>query len=264
MQARSSTPTKINDWSQPMRQGCALALTILMPLISSALRAQDPSEDWAADSMATDSSEYETEIADTTLRRPRGQRESGTNPYLREVREQAEPVYWASMALGAGSRAFSYSGVGQKYGPTSTGATLSIEVGRRFNPHVGFGLEYLGWLGDIQDDFFGALQSLMAIARVHPFGPVGPFLKAGGGLATYTVYDMVYDDIASLDLGATYLLGAGWDIPTGGKLVISPIIEWQHYALTSDRTYHGRLLNFGLMISFSGRESDLDQYSSEE
>jgi len=129
---------------------------------------------------------------------------------------------------------------------------------------MGLGLEYLGWLGDFQDDFFGAFQSLLGIVRFHPFGSVGPFLKAGGGLATYMVYDEVYDDIASLDLGATYLVGAGWDIPTGGKLVISPIIEWQHYALSGERSYHGRMLNFGLMISFSGRESDLDQYSSEE
>ncbi len=166
--------------------------------------------------------------------------------------------------MGAGSRAFRYPGVSELYGPGATGPTLAVEAGRRFNQHAGLGLEYLGWLGDFQEDFFGAMQSLLVIARLYPLGAVGPFLKVGGGLASYGVYDMVYDDVASLDVGAAYLVGAGWDIPMGGELVISPIVEWQHLALFGDRTYHGRLLNLGLMITWSGHESDLDQLFPEE
>jgi hypothetical protein len=173
-------------------------------------------------------------------------------------------VWWESIALGAGSRALRYPGAGVTYGPGSTGGTLTAEVGRRFNQHAGLGLEYIGWLGDFQEDFFGALQSLFAIVRVHPLGAVGPFLKAGGGLATYGVYDMVYDELASFDVGVAYVVGAGWDIPMGRELVISPIVEWQHFTLASDRTYHGKLLNVGLMITWSGRESDFDQLLSEE
>jgi len=60
------------------------------------------------------------------------------------------------------------------------------------------------------------------------------------------------------------VVGAGWDIPMGRELVISPIVEWQHFTLASDRAYHGKLLNVGLMITWSGRESDLDQLLSEE
>jgi hypothetical protein len=244
-----------------------------MPLSSSALLAQDPSEEWAADSMATDSggsrmvsdsNDLEEEAADTLLRRSREQMESGPNPYLREIRDRAKPVWWESIALGAGSRALRYPGGGETYGPGSTGATLNAEVGRRVSRHAGLGLEYIGWLGDFQEDFFGALQSLLAIARVHPLGAVGPFLKVGGGVATYSVYDMVYDELASFDLGVAYVVGAGWDIPMGRDLVISPIIEWQHFTLAGDRSYHGRLLNVGLMITWSGHESDLDQLFSEE
>jgi hypothetical protein len=235
---------------------------MLMPLLSTALRAQDP--EWVPDSMATDSSGLEDEVADTALRRSREQMDSGPNPYLREIKPRSEPVWWASLAMGAGSRAFRYPGLGEVYGPGSTGPTLAVEAGRRFNQHAGLGLEYLGWLGDFQEDFFGAMQSLLVIARLYPLGAVGPFLKVGGGLASYGVYDMVYDDVASLDVGAAYLVGAGWDIPMGGKLVISPIVEWQHLALFGDRTYHGRLLSFGLMITWSGRESDLGPFSQEE
>jgi hypothetical protein len=83
-------------------------------------------------------------------------------------------------------------------------------------------------------------------------------------VATYSVYDVVYDELASLDVGATYVVGAGWDIPMGGALVISPIIEWQHFTLVGDRTYHGKLLHVGLMITWSGHESDLDQLFPEE
>jgi len=257
-----------------MRHGCALALTMLMPLLSTALRAQDPPlPEWSADSivpdssdsrMVLDSSDLEEEVADTLLRRSREQMESGPNPYLREIRDRAKPVWWESIALGAGSRALRYSGVDEAYQPGSTGATLTAEVGRRFNQHAGLGLEYLGWLGDFQEDFVGALQSLLAIVRVHPLGAVGPFLKVGGGLATYSVYDMVYDELASFDLGVAYVVGAGWDIPMGRELVISPIIEWQHFTLAGDRTYRGKLLNVGLMITWSGHESDLDQLLSEE
>jgi hypothetical protein len=257
-----------------MRHGCALALTILIPLLSPALRAQDPQPpEWDADSvvpdssdsrLVPDSSDLEEEVADTLLRRSRDQMESGPNPYLREIRDRAKPVWWESIALGAGSRALRYPGVGNTHGPGLTGATLTAEVGRRFNQHAGLGLEYLGWFGDFQEDFFGALQSVLAIARVHPLGAVGPFLKAGGGLATYSVYDMVYDELASFDVGVAYVVGAGWDIPMGRELVISPIIEWQHFTLAADRTYHGKLLNVGLMITWSGHESDLDQLFSED
>jgi hypothetical protein len=257
-----------------MRHGCALALTILFPLLSPALRAQDPEPpERGADSMVpdssdsrmlSDSSDLEEEVADTLLRRLPEQVGSGPHPYLREVRDRAKPVWWESIALGAGSRAHRYPGAGVTYGPGSTGGTLTAEVGRRFNQHAGLGLEYIGWLGDFQEDFFGALQSLFAIVRVHPLGAVGPFLKAGGGLATYGVYDMVYDELASFDVGVAYVVGAGWDIPMGRELVISPIVEWQHFTLASDRTYHGKLLNVGLMITWSGRESDLDQLLSEE
>ena len=172
-------------------------------------------------------------------------------------------MWWESIALGAGSRALRYPGVRKTYGPGSTGATLTAEVGRRFNPHAGLGLEYVGWLGDFQEDFIGALQSLLAIARVHPFGAVGPFLKAGAGLATYSVYDMAYDELATLDVGVAYVVGAGWDIRMSRELVISPIVEWQHFTLAGDRT-HGKLLNVGLMITWSGHESDLDQLLPEE
>jgi hypothetical protein len=245
-----------------MRHGCALALTILMPLLSTALRAQDPQDpEWVADSVVPDSGDA---VADTLLRRSREQLESGPNPYLREIRDRAQPVWWASIAPGAGSRALRYRGVGEAYRPGSTGATLTAEVGRRFNQHAGLGVEYLGWLGDFQEDFIGALQSLLAIARVHPLGAVGPFLKAGAGMATYSVYDMVYDELASFDVGVAYVVGAGWDIPMGRELVISPIVEWQHFTLAGDRTYHGKLLNVGLMITWSGHESDLDQLLSEE
>jgi len=247
---------------------------MLMPLLSTALRAQDPQPpEWGADSMAPDSSDsrmvsdssgLEEEVADTVLRRSRDQMQSGPNPYLREIRDRAKPVWWESIALGAGSRALRYSGVSEAYRPGSTGATLTAEVGRRFNQHAGLGLEYLGWLGDFQEDFVGALQSLLAIARVHPLGAVGPFLKVGGGLATYSVYDMVYDELASFDLGVAYVVGAGWDIPMGRELVISPIIEWQHFTLAGDQTYRGKLLNVGLMITWSGHESDLDQLFPEE
>lgn len=257
-----------------MRHGCALALTMLMPLPSTALRAQDPHPPgWSADSMALDSSDarmvsdssgLEEEVADTLLRRSREQVESGFNPYLREIRDRAKPVWWESIALGAGNRALRYSGAGETYGPGSAGATLNAEVGRRFSQHAGLGLEYVGWFGDFREDFIGALQSLLAIGRVHPLGAVGPFLKVGGGMATYTVYDMVYDDLASLDVGVAYVVGAGWDIPMGRELVISPIIEWQHFTLAGDRSYHGKLLNVGLMITWSGHESDLDQLFSEE
>jgi hypothetical protein len=238
---------------------------MLMPLPSTALRAQDPQDPaWVADSMVTDSSALEEEVADTTLRRSHEQMDSGPSPYLREVKQKSEPVWWESIALGAGSRALRYQGVGEVYGPGSTGPTLTAEVGRRFNQHAGLGLEYLAWLGDFQEDFFGALQSLLLITRLYPLGAVGPFLKLGGGLATYGVYDMVNQDLASLDLGGAYLVGAGWDIPVGGDLVISPIVEWQHLALFGDRTYRGRLLNFGLMITWSGHDADLDQLFPEE
>ena len=248
-----------------MRHGCALALTMLMPLLSTALRAQDPQDpEWVTDSIMPDSSDLEEEVPDTLLRRSRGQMESGPNPYLREIRDRAKPVWWESIALGAGSRALRYPGVRKTYGPGSTGATLTAEVGRRFNQHAGLGLEYVGWLGDFQEDFIGALQSLLAIARVHPLGAVGPFLKVGAGLATYSVYDMAYDELATLDVGVAYVVGAGWDIRMNRELVISPIVEWQHFTLAGDRTYHGKLLNVGLMITWSGHESDLDQLLSEE
>ena len=249
-----------------MRHGCALALTILMPLISSALLAQDPSEEWAADSMATDSSDYTGEVDDTTLRRPRERMDSGPNPYLREIgkSDRAVPQWWGSIAAGAGTRSFRYARAGQAYGPGSTGPTLSVEIGRRFSERAGLGLEYIGWAGDFQDDFVAALQSLLVIARFYPLGSVGPFLKLGGGLGTYGIYDLQYDDMASLDAGPAYVLGAGWDIPAGGKLVISPIVEWQHLALFGDRNYHGRLLSFGLMITWSGREDEIGPFSLEE
>ena len=115
-----------------MRHGCALALTILMPLIRSAVLAQDPLEAWAPDSMATDSSDYTAEVDDTTLRRPRERMDSGPSPYLREIRDRAKPVWWGSIAAGAGSRTFRAPGAGQAYGPGSIGATLNAEVGRRF------------------------------------------------------------------------------------------------------------------------------------
>ncbi|HSR91920.1 MAG TPA: hypothetical protein VLK88_11495 [Gemmatimonadales bacterium] len=124
-----------------MRHGCALALTILFPLLSPALRAQDPHPpEWGADSMVpdssdsrmvSDSSDLEEEVADTLLRRSREQMESGPNPYLREIQDRAKPVWWESIALGAGSRALRYPGGGVTYGPGSTGGALTAEVGRR-------------------------------------------------------------------------------------------------------------------------------------
>ena len=42
------------------------------------------------------------------------------------------------------------------------------------------------------------------------------------------------------------------------------LIQVRASFLASDRTYHGKLLNVGLMITWSGRESDLDQLLSEE
>ena len=117
-----------------MRHGCALALTMLMPLLSTALRAQDPQDpEWVADSMRAGLERLsdrvglerpEEEVPDTLLRRSRGQMESGPNPYLREIRDRAKPVWWESIALGAGSRALRYPGVRKTYGPGSTGATL--------------------------------------------------------------------------------------------------------------------------------------------
>ena len=113
---------------------------------SPALRAQDPQPpEWGADSMVSDSSDsrmvssssdLEEEVADTLLRRSREQMESGPNPYLREIRDRAKPVWWASIALGAGSRAIRYPGAGVTYGPGSAGGTLTAEVGRRFNQHA--------------------------------------------------------------------------------------------------------------------------------
>ena len=110
-----------------MRHGCALALTILFPLLSPALRAQDPEPpERGADSMVpdssdsrmlSDSSDLEEEVADTLLRRLPEQVGSGPHPYLREVRDRAKPVWWESIALGAGSRALRYPGAGVTYGP---------------------------------------------------------------------------------------------------------------------------------------------------
>ena len=109
------------------------------------------------------------------------------------------------------------------------------------------------------------MQSLLAIARLHPLGAVGPFLKVGAGLATYSVCT-TWPTMSwpTLDVGVAYVVGAGWDIRMSRELVISPIVEWQHFTLAGDRTYHGKLLNVGLMITWSGHESDLDQLLSEE
>lgn len=251
-----------------MRHGCALALMVLIPMVclSGALQAQDEADSaWVGDSTFADSSGLvEVTDDDTLTRRTPDQVSRGESPYLREVKAtRARAVWWGSIGVGAGNEAFRTASTTAGYGPSTAGPTLALEAGRTFNRFVGLGLELFGWLGDFQQDYCGTFGALLLVARVHPMGSLGPFLKAGGGLAAYGTYDVGYDEFVSSDVGPGYVLGAGWDIPVSRGLLISSIVEL-HRALLAYSSYHERVLSVGLMLTWSGRQDDLGPFSSEE
>ena len=252
-----------------MRQGCTLALMVLMPVLgrAGAVRAQDEADSlWLPDSVLVDSSGLmEVEDEDTLTRRTPDDVESGANPYLREVRSSAAlQQWWGSIALGAGNEAFRSRATGPVYSPTTAGPTFALEAGRRFSRFMGLGVELFGWLGDFQNDYFSGFGSLLLVARVYPLGAMGPFVKLGGGLAAYGVYDAGYDVFASSDIGAGYMLGAGWEIPVSRSLLLSPIVELHRAAMMANNPYHERVLSVGLMLTWSGRQGELGPFSSEE
>lgn len=224
-----------------MRKGSALALLVFAASGAGALKAQE-AIDSLADMEAADS-------ADRTVRRVRESVDSGPNPYLREVRtKRGENKWWASLAAGAGSEGFRLSFPGAIYTPARAGFTLALDAGVKVTRHLGFGAEVFSWFGDGERNTIDEFRTVLLQARVYPAGGHGPFIKAGGGVGVYGVYDLDYDEYAWTDAGFGYMLGAGWEIPVDRNLSLSPLFEYHSAGLAGG---HERVFNFGFMMTWA-------------
>jgi hypothetical protein len=207
-------------------------------------------------------------VGDTALRR-NAVGIGEPNPYLREVRPGSDPVMWGSFGVGVGGESNRSPSFGPVYSPRLTGLTFAAAGGARVGRHLRLGVDVLLflWLGEDHQDgnVIEHLSTIMVATRVYPFGPIGPFVKLGAGLAEYGLYDFGRDHFIALDPGFGYALGAGWEVPVRRGVTLAPMIEMQRAVLWgSNGRYHERMIHVGLVLTQSGHMRDFSPRDAKE
>jgi hypothetical protein len=115
------------------------------------------------------------------------------------------------------------------YGYVSNGGlAYNVEVGARLAPQVLLGFDLVG-LSVFGDAYYGTAGSTAldydAVLTLFPFVH-GFFLKAGGGLSTFTVVPPYAPGITYV--GSNVLLGTGWAIPVAPPLHLTLGLDWTH------------------------------------
>ena len=106
------------------------------------------------------------------------------------------------------------------------GVAYNVEAGVRLSPQLLFGFDLAG-LSTFANDYYGTPGSTAldydAVLTIFPFTR-GLFLKAGGGLSTFTLAPAYMPGVTYV--GGNVLLGLGWAIPVAQPLHMTLGMDW--------------------------------------
>ena len=151
------------------------------------------------------------------------------------VRQKARDGFWFGLGLGGGIEDFDVD-VGFDRG---RGLGAYIRLGGTVNDHVLVGGEVLVWENDNQNGEISRVN-VTATGLFYPSATGGWFVKAGGGVASYTNFGFEMTGV-----GTT--LGTGIDLRISDKFSITPNVDIQSQFFENN-TVHSLLFTLGFTL----------------
>lgn len=243
-----------------MRPAMLAWSVVLLTATAVPLRAQDPTDQPVAEDTLSGDDGWQDE--DTVAAEPRHPRHrDGSNPYLREVREESHGrrrgSFWASGSLGVGGEAIAAPGSVTPWGQSRTAPTLSFGIGGTLSNSFRLGVEGFAWFKP-GDQNIESVTTLMVTGRLYPLAKSGLFLKSGIGFGRYGVDE--FDDCGCnnysvvSDYGLAWSVGAGFEAPVAHGLSIGPMVEVTRMNVSGPDGYRERVVNFGISLTFDGAD----------
>lgn len=143
-----------------------------------------------------------------------------------DARAQSRRGVFGGLGLGLGTARVTCPGCPDVFQKRQNSPTLGMRLGTTVNGYVALGAELNRW--SITDDFDRHTRLLDVTGSVYVYpDQVGFFFKAGAGLSRATLEPR--SDIAGVTTQASGLglmAGAGYDIPVGRILAVTPMITY--------------------------------------
>ncbi|HUG26770.1 MAG TPA: hypothetical protein VMK53_00620 [Gemmatimonadales bacterium] len=167
-------------------------------------------------------------------------------------REGTRHGFWIAGGLGYGQEQYRFEG-----GEFSDGLgkpTFALRLGGTPDQRVRLGGEVTVWANPYTDDegfnITETLSSLTMIGQFYPMRTAGLFLKGGAGLGISAA--SVEGGNGTTETGFVLNFGAGYDIPLGRTLAITPTVEMFRHRFTQrdQPTLHERLFHIGIALTF--------------
>jgi len=241
-----------------------LAFAATAAFAPATLRAQDPTDsipsaDAADSTIEQDDDWQEPEPADRPERASR--RPDGGNPYLREVREEGRTSYrrgpiWISGSLGAGGEAIAAPGVPGPYSRSRIAPTVSFGIGGTVGQQLRLGFDGFVWFNPMGGGTVETVTAGLVTGRVYPLRTSGLFFKTGAGFGRYgqdVIDDCGCDAALVSDYGFAWMVGGGFEAPVSRGLWLGPTIEMLRMNVSGPDGYRERVINFGISITFDGK-----------
>lgn len=168
-------------------------------------------------------------------------------------REGTRQGFWIAGGLGYGAQNFRFDGEDWLDKPEER-PTFAIRLGGTPDQHLRLGGEVTVWVNHrTSDEGFSVTETLSSMTLVGQFYPMrtsGLFLKGGAGIGVSAASVEGGDGIT--ETGFVGSFGAGYDIPVGRKLAITPTVEMFRHRFTQrdQPTLHERLFHVGIALTF--------------
>jgi hypothetical protein len=240
-----------------MRAAGLFALAVVSACAATPLVAQDPDSLPPADQPDTTWSDE----PDPLPERPERPHDEGS-PHLREVREQTHRSafhrgpYWVTAGLGAGGEAVAAPGSLSPYSQSRIRPTLSLGVGATAGQMLRLGVDGFAWFNITGQNDLETITTVMLGGKLYPLPANGLYLRAGAGFGHYRLDPL--DDACGCsgplisDGGFAWLVGAGFEVPTGHGLWVGPSVDLLRMNVPGPDGYRERVLNLGITITYDG------------